>query len=429
VRKCLSIALILASTLIGGLSEAGAAGPSTAPLLQSTDLTYVGAFRVPPGDYGSPQWTGFNFGGTAPAYNASNNSLFLVGHGQYQLTAEISIPKPVTSTTYTGLPVASIVSPFVDATGGLIRTYGTTTIIGGQLVYQGRLIGTEYIYYDANNTQTAAHFARPSTSLTSGTVTGLFAVWDRTKTGYVSGYLASVPPEWQSLLGGPVLVGNCCIPIIGRTSVGPSAFAMDAGAYGTATTPATPLLYYTVDHQTLGSWSNSSVPNPIFNQSTTVRGMILPQGTRTLLFFGGTGMGIPCYGEGTNDQSLDRQPLPGGGGNYCYDPAISAKGTHAYPYSYYVWAYDVNDLVAVKNGDKQPWELTPYAHWPLRLPIADPAQLNQLGGATYDPATGRIYVSQIGGESAGFGRLPVVHVFQIGPGTTSLPAPSSLSVK
>ena len=33
--------------------------------LVETDLEYLGAFRVPQGDFGSPQYSGFNYGGTA----------------------------------------------------------------------------------------------------------------------------------------------------------------------------------------------------------------------------------------------------------------------------------------------------------------------------------------------------------------------------
>ena len=49
------------------------------------------------------------------------------------------------------------------------------------------------------------------------------------------------------------------------------------------------------------------------------------------------GTGTFCYGEGAT----------------CNDPTDSSKGNHAYPYQYQVWAYDANDLAAVKAGSKQ----------------------------------------------------------------------------
>jgi len=49
------------------------------PLIYANNLEYLGAFRVPSGDFGSPLWSGFNYGGTAIAHNPANNSLFMVG--------------------------------------------------------------------------------------------------------------------------------------------------------------------------------------------------------------------------------------------------------------------------------------------------------------------------------------------------------------
>ena len=48
-----------------------------AGLLGESDLTYLGAFRLPSGNFGA---SSFEYGGTALAYNPANNSLFIVGH-------------------------------------------------------------------------------------------------------------------------------------------------------------------------------------------------------------------------------------------------------------------------------------------------------------------------------------------------------------
>ena len=69
-----------------------------------------------------------------------------------------------------------------------------------------------------------------------------------------------------------------------------------------------------------------------------------------------------------------------------------------------VWAYDANELLAGKQGQKQPWEVTPYATWPLTWPFGSAT----LGGAAYDAVTGTIYVSQ----QFGNGSDPVIHVFR-----------------
>ena len=238
------------------------------------------------------------------------------------------------------------------------------------------------------------------------------AVWaDLNGAGMVSGFMAEVPPKWRSLLGGPALTGNCCIPIISRTSFGPAAFAFNPSRLGTtATVPDTPLLYYPQNHTTIGAWDASWNPRKgvYFGGGTTVRGLVFPRRTRSVLFFGRHGLGKYCYGPGTADQKMAGQPADGGVDRWCFDPASESKGTHAYPYGYYVWAYDANELAAVKAGRVPPWEVKPYDAWQITLPFSSSGSA-VLNGAAYDPATGRIFVSQAFGD----GELPVIQVLVI----------------
>ena len=132
-------------------------------------------------------------------------------------------------------------------------------------------------------------------------------------------------------------------------------------------------------------------PEPAVQLSTQMGGVVFPEGTRSVLFFGKQGLGPYCYGEAVD----------------CGDPAVTARrAEHAYPYASYVWAYDAIDLAAVKSGQRQPWEVKPYAVWTLDLPFNYPnARIN---GAAYDPQTGRIFVSAIGD-----GSIPLIHVFTV----------------
>jgi hypothetical protein len=187
---------------------------------------YQGAFLLP--QQVSDTKT-ISYGGTALAYDPGRNGLFVVGHDWYQLTAEVSIPRPVNSAKLGALHRARFLQPFVDATNGAIDQAGpSTNKIGGQLVYNRRLYGTVYVYYDATDSQTVTHWVRPSTSLTGGTAGGLYRV-GRQGAGMVSGFMAAVPPVWRKRLGGPVLTGQCCIPIISRTSFGPGGVRLRPG--------------------------------------------------------------------------------------------------------------------------------------------------------------------------------------------------------
>jgi hypothetical protein len=238
-----------------------------------------------------------------------------------------------------------------------------------------------------------------------GSAKGLFEVGNA-GAGFVSGFMAEVPAQWRRLLGAPSLTGNCCIPIISRTSFGPAAFAFDPSRLGRSRPlPAAPLVYYPQAHTTLGAWDASwNPPTVLFGGGTTIRGVVFPRRARTVLFFGTQGTGPFCYGEGTDQRDLAGTPTPDGS-TWCYDPDGSSKGTHAYPYVAEVWAYDAKDLLAVRRGRRRPWQVRPYATWTLRLPFGS----GQIGGAAYDPRRGLIYVSQ----QYGNGTDPVIHVFKV----------------
>jgi hypothetical protein len=74
----------------------------------------------------------------------------------------------------------------------------------------------------------------------------------------------------------------------------------------------------------------------------------------------------------------------------------------------------------VRAGTKQPYEVTPYATWQLGEFTGMGADFST-GGAAFDPATGRVYFSQIGADGA----LPLIRVYKVAGSTsgTSAPAP------
>jgi hypothetical protein len=136
--------------------------------------------------------------------------------------------------------------------------------------------------------------------------------------------------------------------------------------------------------------------------------VVFPENSRSVLFFGRQGLGDFCYGPGTGDQSQVGKPADGGVDRWCFDPVTNWKGPHSFPYSAYVWAYDANDLATVKAGRKRPWDLRPYGVWKLALPLTGDGKGTILGAA-YDPASGRIFVSQGFADDA----RPVIHVFTV----------------
>ena len=156
---------------------------------------------------------------------------------------------------------------------------------------------------------------------TAGQVTGPLRVGPL-GAGFYSGYMGLIPAEWQAKFGGPALTGNADLGIISRTSYGPAASAFDPS--NISGTGAQPLVYYPEAHQTLGPWGGA---NQFYGGADTMRGIVFPSGTSTVLFFGKHG-GTFCYGVGTSNQSLDGKPSGNGVDPYCYDPDDGGKGVH-----------------------------------------------------------------------------------------------------
>lgn len=370
------------------------------PLVQPSDLAYQGSFRLPNGPTDDNT---FAYAVGALAYDTTNDSLFMVGHAWYNRVAEVSIPKLISATSVDGLAKAALRQPFTDVLGGrrtaVAQNSSETVNIGGLLPYRGNLIVSAYVFYDANGLQTLSHFVAGRDFSALPPAQGPYAVSSpglgfRTEAGLVSGYMAPIPSEWQADLGAPYMTGQCCLSIISRTSEGPSVTAFDPSRLGVdQKVSGTTLLGYPLAHETLG-----------VGRTTQMGGMAFPTSTRTVLFIGRTGTTPDCYGVGTSDNPPGVDEY---GNARCYDPTAYAKGYHGYPYASMVWAYDVLDLIAVKKGTKAPWEVKPYATWPLKLPFANAG--GQIVGVAYDPATRRLFVA--GGFSDG--PAPLIHVFTV----------------
>lgn len=363
----------------------GEAAPiNTRPRLTATDLAPLRYFRLPDVDSNGQS---FSYGGGPVALRPGGvfGPTLFVGN-RYGFVAEVTIPlRPGVFADY--------VQPFTEPTEGK-RSQATANeaYLGGLLVVGDTLLGTVYEYYDASNRQRCSHFTRPCDLSQTGHVSDLVSVWDAEKTGYVAGYLAPVPSEWQAALKGSILTGQFGIPIVGRTSFGPAAFAINWPLVSPVT-PATPLVYYPEAHATLGAWSGS---NPAYGGTASCGGLVVIAGTRTALFLGRNGLGPYSYGEGG-------APL---------DPANSDKGPHAFPYRYQAWAYDLNDFADVAVGNKPPWAILPYDVWPLSFSTLEPGFAG-IGGAAYDPDTKRLYLSQLRADTDGYAKRAYIHVWQV----------------
>ena len=367
-------------------------------LLESGNLERVGAFRVP---------FSFNWYGGKLSYNKAGNSLFAgyeaggpseFGNELKTDLVEIEIPALVVGNDLNALNLARILQEPQDPSNGIIRNFGEYGVLGGFHVYRDKLIGSMYNRYDNGEfVNLNPHFVR---NLDLSNNNGFLGNLDISKrgNGFDTGFFASIPTIWRERFGGDTLTGQCCISIITRTSYGPSAAIFNGADIlnGDSRKSVEVLAYPGADEMgyVYNLWHqqnyDTSPNNNFFNGATDVGGFVFPKGTGSILYFGRHGNSNYCYGTGPE----------------CDDPSMESKGEHAYPYKYQVWAYDANDLINVKNGLSDPWDVRPYSIWNFEMPFA--ALSRGLKGVAYDDEKDLIYVAVDGPDGEG-----IIQVFRI----------------
>ena len=263
----------LFAILLGLLLCAGAQADTR---VQAANLTYQGKFSVPTSE-ATCNGAGNTLGWMAPGmtYHPANDSLYLFGRdAQGSCVAEISTPA-INGT-------ATFLQSLNDCTNGHLGDIpgsGNAVIGGGLLVYNGKLWCNYFAYYDSGFQQTASLFSHGLTLSNHTGATGPAVIANGgTQAGYVSGYMAHVPAAWQAALGGPVVVGNCCLSVITRTSYGPALFGFNPESPGTSF----PLVYYNSAHPTLGTFGEEGPPaNTAFSPTTKVTDGLASAGFNT----------------------------------------------------------------------------------------------------------------------------------------------------
>jgi hypothetical protein len=372
--------------------------PTALPLIGPEDITHLGAFALPQGDFGESR---FGFGGTSIATHHQDGAttLFLGGHAQQPgRIAQVRVPAQLGAGG--SLPVATVLQPFSDITDGDLPEGSQ---VYGLLQDDTDLIVAASEYYDADGSQQVSHGRSSMNLSTAGDFSGFGGFDSVAPSRSVGGYMTPVPVEWQVALGGTALTGQCCLPIISATSAGPSVTVFDPADVGTVEeVSGNTLVWYPLAEPL----SPETAQSDLFNLSTSIPGVAFPPGTRSILFIGRHGTGPYCYGSGTSDPDLHGSPTGDGSDIWCYDPTDDSKGNHAYPYRHQVWAYDAAELLEVQAGAVQPWEVRPYAVWELEG-LTDDGDAT-IVGAGFDPVQRRLYVTENYGED------PHVHVFQVG---------------
>jgi hypothetical protein len=157
----------------------------------------------------------------------------------------------------------------------------------------------------------------------------------------------------------------------------------------------TTLLDYSLSHPLHADLSNDSRTNALWTHlSRATYGLVVP-GTRTYLVLGSSGGHVSGVGYKITQ---DDGTLCGGYCSYAADDN----------YTYY-WAYDVDDLIAVRQGTLAPHAARPYELG--QLPVPFPTR--EIGGGAFDASSGTLYLTlqRADREQGTYANPPVVAAY------------------
>ncbi|MFO6423020.1 hypothetical protein [Motilimonas sp. KMU-193] len=385
------------------------------PLWQISDMQYLGGFRLSSGKFGDSAYPNLNYSPAAIAFNPNNQSLFVVGHDYEQGIAEFAIPEVVNSRDPADFNVGDQAlqnfAPFHN-TDRVDTGIDNWFRVNGMYLLDGQLIVNYMNWYDAGGgeTDTSVRFVDAS-DLANSEMHGPYQL---DGAAHVAGWITDVPENWQADFGGTHISGHAHGSIHSRLSTGPSGFiwsprqTMLQQTNGPVATEAVldfphrraQMLY---DKTIYGDMS-ISVQDILYNEdrqnqlwtalSEAAFGVIIP-GTNTYLTIGNSGGHESGIGyKATQDN-----------GNLCGGPCSLAAADN---YSYY-WLWRVTDMLKVKNGEMEPWDMRPYDYGKL-----DSIGLINLKGGAYDAETGKLYVAFKNADTLNnYARPPLFLVYQL----------------
>ena len=347
--------------------------------LSINDFSYVGAFAMPDKSFGASD---SNY--AEGIIEANGRSLFFVGHSHQNAVAEFTIPPLVNSVSIADLNTAE--PPRQPFTRLLDRVNGGNPenldrIVGLELV-NGRLIANAMEYYDAPADNKLTTFTVDNaSSISNSPVTGFYSMQGKVR---AAGWLSSVPAEWQRALGCTHISGHSSgSPIISRHSVGPSAFCVNLGSVGSQ-----PMRKGIRTKELLGFKLSKPLDKDLDNQfggnttwtnlSEARFGFIVP-GTSTYMTIGSSGGHRSGVGYKLNRVGEEQCP-----GSCAEDPTDV--------YNYY-WLWDMRDLLRVRNNRLPSSAVVPYESGVFNVPFQTAKHINPIGGGSYDPQTGLLYLS------------------------------------
>lgn len=385
-----------ASTQAFSLLVNPSADPRTAPLVQASDITYLGSFTLP-SSAGGVDWT---FGGQGIGIGPLNNgvpTLLYCANGNsgttYGKVGQFTIPAIGGTASLVSSGTISLSQRWTNDTTNSQAILGTHyDSITGKILVSG--IGTY-----SNSSQDLNSMASGSSTFTAWTTPQPTSNTESPRLG--AGKFGPVPHEWQPLVGGNrVYSVQSPHSIDANAENGCGIFTFDpASVSGSGNIPVSRLIHY--PYNGTANFRGNSSGTSLFIETCYVSGAAWVPNTRSVVFFGQRAMGSlsnyysqnpfnQCYGLATA----------------CSDPCQTEnKGFHGYPYRINMWLYDMAAALSAPNT----WTPLPYADVAVPGGLGSNGCFNQLQqncGGAYDPITSNFYLS-LGDQT------PTIYVFHI----------------
>jgi hypothetical protein len=439
-----------------------AASDHSGPLVQSGDLQYLGAFRLPGGDV-RPET--FAYGGNAMTHNPNGDpfgpddgfpgSLFVTGHDRMAYgdlpdgsqVAEISVPEPVQTNNLAELNQAEFLQPFNDVAAGFFVGLDELPRIGMQYLdapVTGAKIHLAWGQHLQPDPPVASH-AWFDPNLSMPDMQGTWFIGHQSLYS-VNGYLFEIPASWADEHTGGRVLGTGRYRDGGWSGMGPALFAYRPwiDAAGTPASPGTHL-----DETTLLLYESSQNTDNIeraldgYQHPDEWEGgawITTRSGKSAVLFAGTKGTGgkywygyvnpagpeTPCVhqasvGQFTVCRLADGTPCPAQDLTEC--PVHNDyRGWWSGRFDAQFILYDPADLERVAAGGMASWEPQPYAYVDVdKVLFLNPAGIepdmlgtgvqrrHRIGPVTYDGNNDLLYVLELFADGA----KPVVHVWRV----------------
>lgn len=347
------------------------------------DLTYQGATRFIDVVSGESR-LGFANGNFA--INKDTNTVYIVGHEKDQAIAEYQLNDFSTSLNLEELPMAG---PVLQGFSKVLNRAdqgnpeSIDTITGLQFIEETLVVnGATYYNASGSNSDTTLIIRNPK-DISNSTINGFYELEGAT---HAAGWMTPIPETLREKFNADYIFGFASnLPINTRNSIGPSAFAVDSNSLLTApngaTIPTTTLLDFSTTNPLHPDAYNETGQNKLWTEvSKAYVGFIVP-GTETYAVFGSSAGHE--YGIG---YKIEQDT-----GNVCGGPCAKVAGDR---YNFY-WLWDINDMIAVKNGQLPPYALKPYDYGELTLPferLSSDEGPNLMTGAYYESKSQNLYI-------------------------------------